>query len=207
MHKFSRPYIKKRLRKEFDVESRLELEFEKYYKKFIITRARGGETGAKKRYAGLKEEEGRDVIEFVGMESVRSDWTRLAKDFQAELYKRIFAGGEVEEWIRALVNEVKEGKHNDKLIYRKRLRKEAAQYIKSAPPHVKAARKAGIKKGYVKYIITRNGPEPVDNNTDDIDYEHYVQRQLKPVADSVLELMGLSFDGIIGGNQMELFGK
>ena len=31
----------------------LELEYEKFYKKFVLTQSRGSESGAKKRYAGL----------------------------------------------------------------------------------------------------------------------------------------------------------
>ena len=50
---------------------------------------RGREGGAKKRYAGLSEE---DKIEFVGMEYVRSDWTKLAKKFQY-LIRRIMKIG------------------------------------------------------------------------------------------------------------------
>ncbi len=46
-------FWKSKLKKEFKVESYLELEFEKYYRKFIITPARGADIGAKKRYAGL----------------------------------------------------------------------------------------------------------------------------------------------------------
>ncbi len=43
----------KKIQKEYGLKSYLEIEFEKYYRKFILTPARGSETGAKKRYAGL----------------------------------------------------------------------------------------------------------------------------------------------------------
>ena len=75
-------YWKKRLKDEFSVTSFLELEFEKYYSRFVLTPLRG-EQGAKKRYAGLLKINGDDELEFVGMEFVRSDWTRnLRKNFK-----------------------------------------------------------------------------------------------------------------------------
>ncbi|MBZ0198244.1 MAG: DNA polymerase II, partial [Ignavibacteriaceae bacterium] len=83
-------YWGNRLAEEYKVESSLEIEYEKYYRKFVLTSARsGGETGAKKRYAGLLKVGSKEVLEFVGMEFVRSDWTKLAKEFQEELYSRI----------------------------------------------------------------------------------------------------------------------
>src|SRR5690606_5123703 len=121
-------YWQKRLRHEFKVNSYLEIEYEKYYRKFVITPARGSESGAKKRYAGLKFDEGVEEIEFVGMEFVRSDWTRLAKEFQVELYKKVFAKEEVVGWIRSVVADVKNGKYDDKLVYRKRIRKDIEDY-------------------------------------------------------------------------------
>src|SRR4030066_1858416 len=81
-------YWSEKIQNGLGLKSYLEIEFEKYYRKFILTPARGSEAGAKKRYAGLLVESasggGKETIEFVGMEFVRSDWTRLAKEFQVE---------------------------------------------------------------------------------------------------------------------------
>ena len=75
---------------EWQVTSRLDLEFEKLYVKLVLPSVRRGRGGARKRYAGLVD--GRREVEFVGMEVVRRDWTELAKDVQRELYARLFAG-------------------------------------------------------------------------------------------------------------------
>ncbi|MHB1688416.1 MAG: DNA polymerase II [Ignavibacteriaceae bacterium] len=195
------------LLKDFKVKSYLEIEYEKYYRKFILTQARGSESGAKKRYAGLLSENGNEKLEFVGMEFVRSDWTRLAKDFQVELYKKVFNNEEITEWIRTFVNQVYEGNYNDKLIYRKRLRKDVDQYLKNIPPQVKAAKMIGTTGGFIDYVITKRGPVPVELDYSDIDYRHYVDKQLKPIADSILILLGQSFDEIIGSTQLNIFGK
>ena len=198
-------FWKNKLKKELKVESYLELEYEKYYRKFIITPARGAEIGAKKRYAGLLVKDGKESIEFVGMEFVRSDWTKLAKDFQIELYQKVFDGVEVEEWIREVIKNLKDGKFDDKLIYRKRLRKDVNDYTKNVPPHARAAKLLNEPRDVIYYAITQRGPIPIELKHNDFDYDHYIEKQLKPIADSVLALLGKNFDGIVGTDQLSFF--
>lgn len=209
-------YWSEKIQNQFGLKSYLEIEFEKYYRKFILTPARGSESGAKKRYAGLLSESGQEKIEFVGMEFVRSDWTRLAKEFQIELYTRIFNNDEIENWLREIVRKVKAGEYDDKLVYRKRLRKDVDEYTKNIPQHVKAARMlpettrpgeapSRSRTGTVYYVITKRGPIPVELKHTDIDYDHYIEKQLKPIADSVLILLGESFDSIVQSDQLSFF--
>lgn len=198
-------FWKNKLKKDFKVESYLELEYEKYYKKFIITPARGADIGAKKRYAGLILKDGKEKIEFVGMEFVRSDWTKLAKEFQIELYEKIFHNEEVEDWVRDVIQSLKSGKLDDKLIYRKRLRKEVEDYTKNVPPHARAAKLLNEPKDVIYYAITQRGPIPIELKHNDFDYDHYVEKQLKPIADSVLSLLGKNFDDIAGSDQLSFF--
>ncbi|HEX9251980.1 MAG TPA: DNA polymerase domain-containing protein, partial [Ignavibacteriaceae bacterium] len=198
-------FWKNKLKKEFNVESYLELEFEKYYRKFIITPARGADIGAKKRYAGLVTKDGKETIEFVGMEFVRSDWTKLAKEFQVGLYQKVFDGVEVEDWIREEIQKLKSGKYDDKLIYRKRLRKEVEDYTKNVPPHARAAKLLNEPRDIIYYAITKRGPIPIELKHNDFDYDHYIEKQLKPIADSVLSLLGKNFDDIAGNDQLSFF--
>jgi len=198
-------FWKNKLKKDFKVESYLELEYEKYYKKFIITPARGADVGAKKRYAGLLIKDEKEKIEFVGMEFVRSDWTKLAKEFQIELYEKVFKGEEVEEWIREVIQDLKSGKFDDKLIYRKRLRKEVEDYTKNVPPHARAAKLLNEPRDVIYYAITQRGPIPIELKHNDFDYEHYIEKQLKPIADSVLSLLGKNFDSIADNDQLSFF--
>ena len=198
-------YWSAKLKNEFGVESFLEIEYEKYYRKFIITPARGSETGAKKRYAGLLVKNGEEKLEFVGMEFVRSDWTRLAKEFQVELYDRIFKNLEIEDWMRKYAASVQKGELDDKLVYRKRLRKNIDEYTKNIPPQVRAAKMIDSGRGLIYYVITKHGPIPIELDHSDIDYQHYIDKQLKPVADSVLSLFGISFDSIVNSTQLSFF--
>ncbi len=198
-------YWKKRLKEEFGVESFLEIEYEKYYRKFIITPARGGDSGAKKRYAGLLNNGEDERLEFVGLEFVRSDWTKLAKEFQVELYERIFYEKEIKTWIKEIVKKVYSGKFDDKLVYRKRLRKDIGEYTRNIPQHVRAAKLIDQSSGTIYYVITKRGPVPIELKHNDIDYQHYIDKQIKPIADSVLSLMGESFDSIIKTGQLSFF--
>ncbi len=139
------------------------------------------------------------------MEFVRSDWTKLAKDFQIELYQKIFDGVEVEEWIREVIKNLKDGKFDDKLIYRKRLRKDVDDYVKNVPPHARAAKLLSEPSDVIYYAITQRGPIPIELKHNDFDYDHYIEKQLKPIADSVLSLLGKSFDDIVGNDQLSFF--
>ena len=54
------------------------------------------------------------------------------------------------------------------------------------------------------YLITVNGPEPLDNHHSPIDYDHYLERQLAPAADSILHFLDRDFARIVG-DQLPLF--
>jgi len=148
-----------RLMEEFNIESKLELEFEKHYKKFFLPPMRYTAEGAKKKYAGLLDN---NEIEFRGLEIVRSDWTSLARNFQQELFRRFFNDEDLVQWIKDFVEELKNGSFDDQLLYKRRLKRSADQYTKTSPPHVKAARKldpdGGKKLTEISYIMTSEGP-------------------------------------------------
>jgi DNA polymerase-2 len=85
------------------------------------------------------------------------------------------------------------------------MRKDVSEYVKNIPPQVKAARMLSDIGGTVYYVITRHGPVPVELEPRDIDYKHYIEKQLKPIADSVLNLLGQSFDSIVRTGQLSMF--
>ena len=189
------------------VESRLELEFERLYERLLLPHLRHGAAGARKRYAGLVLEQGRRRVRFTGLEVVRRDWTPLARRVQRVLYRRLFTDRPVEEYLRAVVRDVRAGRLDRLLVYRKALRRKLGAYAAAAPPHVAAARKLRGRPGrIVEYVITAAGPEPAAERVSPIDREHYVQRQVRPVAEPVLSLLGLDFDRVVGDDrQLSLF--
>jgi DNA polymerase-2 len=190
------------------VSSRLELQFERLYLRLYLPAVRHGTAGARKRYAGLVETPGggRRVV-FTGMEAVRGDWTALAKEVQRELYTRLFSDRPVDDFLRQVVADLRAGRVDDRLVYRKGLRKPASAYTATTPPHVAAARKmSGQVRGRIAYVMTTAGPEPARERTSPIDYEHYVDKQVRAVAEPVLALLGLDFGRVIGDErQLSLF--
>ncbi len=195
------------VRQKWGVESRLELEFERLYRRLLLPSMRSGRGGARKRYAGLVGEGEKARVVFTGMEVVRRDWTELAKNVQRELYERLFFDRKVGGYLRGVVEELRGGRLDELLVYRKGLRKDLGQYTSTTPPHVAAARKMKAPAGrLVAYVMTVAGAEPAGERQSPIDYEHYVQKQVRPVAEPVLGVLGLDFDKVVGDDaQMELF--
>jgi len=195
------------VKKEYDRKSYLELSYEKCFVKCLMPKLRGKEAGAKKRYAGLVIKDGKEDIEFTGLEFVRSDWTDLSKKYQEELLDRIFHDKDVVNYTKDFVKKVKDGKFDDLLVYRKSLRKELEDYA-VLPPHVKAARQLKTLDGdKIEYVITEEGPEPIQNIKHAIDYDHYIDKQIKPIADSILIFFNTNFEDLLKGNKQTSLGS
>jgi DNA polymerase-2 len=199
------------VREAYGVVSRMELEMQCLYRRLFLPSVRHGTAGARKRYAGLVVEGGKETIHFTGMEMVRRDWTEVSKIFQRGLFERVFRGEDPGPWIREFIGDLRSGAHDDHLVYRKALRKRIAEYTATTPPHVKAAKILGARPGQIiDYVITINGPEPASARTGTFDYAHYVDKQIRPVAEAVLSHLGLDFDDLAGtgdgaGEQLDLF--
>lgn len=205
------------VQQEYGLQSVLELQFETHYKRFLMPTIRGAEEGSKKRYAGLvTRADGSDEMVYKGLETVRTDWSLLARQFQQELYSLIFLRKPYQEYVRDYVRKTLAGEFDDRLIYRKRLRRSLDDYQRNVPPHVRAARLADEYNdrqgrprqyqsgGWISYVITVAGPEPLEVRSAPIDYDHYITRQLQPVADAILPFVDDDFSTLIGG-QLGLF--
>ncbi|CRM00307.1 DNA polymerase II [Pseudomonas sp. 24 E 1] len=201
----------------FGLQSALELQYETHFTRFLMPTIRGAEEGSKKRYAGLVvRSDGSEEMVYKGLETVRSDWSPLARRFQQELYQRIFHRLPHQDYIRDYVRRTLSGEFDELLIYRKRLRRRLDDYERNVPPHVRAARLADEyndrlnrprqyqRGGWISYVISVNGPEPLEVRQAPIDYDHYVTRQLQPVADAILPFVNDDFSTLVGG-QMGLF--
>jgi DNA polymerase-2 len=54
--------------------------------------------------------------------------------------------------------------------------------------------------------MTLKGPEPLGEETSAPDYAHYIEHQLRPVADAILRFRESDFDTAIGAQrQLSLF--
>ncbi|WP_241571428.1 DNA polymerase II [Rosenbergiella nectarea] len=204
------------LPQQLGVESALEIEYERHFSRFLMPTIRGAEQGSKKRYAGLVIDNGKERLVFKGLETVRTDWTPLAQQFQQTLYGLIFRDQPWEEYVQHTVQQLLAGELDDQLVYKKRLRRPLADYEKNIPPHVRAARlaeqaalaqgqKSGFRRGSsIRYVITLAGPEPMTAMTAPLDYTHYLTKQLQPVAEGILGFVGGNFENVMTG-QLGLF--
>jgi DNA polymerase-2 len=228
----------------YGLESALELQFETHYRRFLMPTVRGaelgskkepprsasgllppegavfalGRPGSKKRYAGqVMRADGKTELVFKGMETVRTDWSPLAQQFQQELYQRVFDRQPHQGYVQDVVRRTLSGQMDDLLVYRKRLRRRLGEYQRNVPPHVRAARMADEfnesqgrprqyqNGGWISYVITEAGPQPLEARRFPIDYAHYVDKQLRPIADAILPFLGEDFDGVVS-RQLDLFG-
>jgi len=196
--------------------SALELEYETHFCRFLMPTIRGADTGSKKRYAGMIQEGDAQRMVFKGLETVRTDWTPLAQQFQQELYLRIFRNQPYQDYVRETIARLMNGELDEQLVYRKRLRRPLAEYQRNVPPHVRAARLADEhnlklgraqqyqQRGTIKYVWTTSGPEPADYQQSPLDYDHYLTKQLQPVAEGILPFVNDDFATIVTG-QLGLF--
>ena len=210
-------YWRDHLRREYRIESCLEMEFETHFNQFFMPTVRGSEQGSKKRYAGLVDDgDGDRRIVFKGLETVRTDWTELARRFQQNLYQLIFDGQSYDGYIRDIVAELYDGQFDELLVYRKRLHKKLNEYQKNIPPHAQAAIKAEAEfaargqpprysnKSWVEYVITVAGAQTRECQSAKLDYDHYVDKQLTPIADTILTAIGSSMAAVTD-RQQDLF--
>jgi len=199
------------------LESALELQFETHFRRFLMPTIRGTDLGSKKRYAGqVMRADGTAEMVFKGLETVRTDWSPLAQQFQQTLYEKIFNREPYQDYVRDIVRRTLAGELDEQLIYRKRLRRQLDEYQRNVPPHVRAARIADEYNarhgrprqyqngGWISYMMTVAGPEPLETRTSPVDYDHYVTRQLEPIADAILPFLDDDFETLLTG-QMALF--
>lgn len=191
-----------------DIESHLELEFETLYTRFYMPTIRGQEEGSKKRYAGLS---GGELI-FKGLEAARSDWTPLAKRFQVELFEHLFFDKDLNHYVSSFVADLLEGRYDSELVYTKQLTRPLSKYTKTQPPHVRAARmiddqraQQGLPPEYdrgrkrVQYVYTLSGVLPFldEQALDSLDYQHYIDKQILPIAEGVFQMLNLEVTDIL----------
>jgi DNA polymerase-2 len=51
--------------------------------------------------------------------------------------------------------------------------------------------------GLIEYVMTKDGPEPIELKPKKLDYEHYIEKQIRPIADSILSFQDKSFDDLV----------
>ena len=89
--------------------------------------------------------------------------------------------------------------HGPGIVFRARAT--PAEISGTARPAAGTLDKAGP---WISYAITLNGPEPEEALRSSLDYHHYLDRQLAPAVDGLLQLFDTSFASLTA-KQMEMF--
>ena len=192
----------------------VELELEDFYVRGIFVPKRGEREGAKKKYALLSES---GKIKLRGFEIVRRDWAPIAKEVQENLIKMVLYGESKEriiKYLQEVINKVKNKEYPlEMFIIHEQLRKDLDEY-KAEAPHVYAAKKYK-QKGYnvrpgfiVEYIVSSGGDLvrdkvklPEECKDKEYDPEYYINRQIFPAIERILNALNITKEEIIGGQK------
>ncbi|MEK6840267.1 MAG: DNA polymerase domain-containing protein, partial [Nanoarchaeota archaeon] len=121
--------------------SLMELEFQDYYKRGLFVMKKGEAKGAKKKYA-LIDEDG--TIKVTGFETIRGDWSILAKEVQEKVFEIILREEDVDKAVAYVKDILKKIERKqiplEKMIIRKQLKKEISEY-ENIGPHVEVAKR------------------------------------------------------------------
>lgn len=182
------------------LESPVHLTFHSAYRRLFLYKTRGKDKVSGKRYAGLPHLGSESRIEFVGLEAARRDSTPFCKTLSRNLHNMLFAEAKPEHvaaYVKDTVAQLFSGVLDDSLVCRRKLRRELSEYASTNTPHVTVAARHNIAPGnLVPFVMTESGPEHPAHRQHPIDYDHYVEKQLRPIAEPIFFHLGLAFRGI-----------
>lgn len=181
----------------------MELEFEGIYLRGIFVSAKEASHGAKKKYALLSLQE---TIKIVGFETVRRNWSLIAKETQEQVINIILRENDKEKALRYVKRIIAELRQNRVLLAQvviyTQLQKDIRNYD-SVGPHVRAAmrmRQKGIPVGpgtMVRFVVTRGKERigdrarlPEEVGQEDYDPDYYINNQVIPSVERILNVLG-----------------
>jgi DNA polymerase Pol2 len=189
----------------------MELEFEGFFPSGIFVATKGSESGAKKKYALIDD---KDNIKITGFETVRRNWSPIAKDVQKLVLQMILKDNDAQkaaDYVKSIIKDLRAHEVPiDKVIIRTVLSKDLDDY-ESIGPHVAAAQKMkalGVDVGpgsRIEFIITpgkgliRDKVKlPKDSTNEDYDSEYYIKHQILPGVGRIFNALGFSTDDLAG---------
>ena len=195
----------------------MHLELEDFFKRGIWVTTRSGETGAKKKYAMIDEDEN---IKIRGFETVRRDWCKLARKTQDKVLRLILKDGnetKALEYIKETIQKLKSKEINkEELIIKSQLKKPLHEY-KAISPHVVAAKKMkerglpiGIGSLIEFYIAEDNGKSKLvrdkaklPEEKGDYNIKYYLEKQILPSVEQIFHIFGIEIKEVIDGKKQD----
>ncbi|MBS3163465.1 hypothetical protein J4427_02135 [Candidatus Woesearchaeota archaeon] len=198
----------------------MELGLENFYPRGIFVSKKSDESkGAKKKYALIDEN---NNIKITGFETVRRDWSKLARETQKKILKIILeednpkkAFNYAQEIIKKLKD--KEIKIED-LIIQTQLKMDIDSY-EQIGPHVAVARRmrekgynvtSGIPVWFViiegKGMIRDRARLPEECKEKDYDTDYYINNQIIPAVEKILEVFGYKKEDLLADKKQSKLG-
>ena len=188
----------------------MELEYEGFYPSGIFVSAKMGAFGAKKKYALMSEE---GALKIKGFETVRRNWSPIAKDVQERVLEIILREHDTEKalvYVKGVITDLKAKRIPiEKVIIHTQLQKDILDYT-SKGPHVAVAQRLKNKGriigpgSMIKYVVTQGNdiirnraklPEEVKENEYDADY--YINNQVIPAVERIFNVLGYKKEDLL----------
>ena len=193
-----------------DLPGLMELEYEGFYPAGIFVGMKQGTGGAKKKYA-LLSDKGELVVK--GFETVRRNWSMIAKEMQQKVLMMILSGESDEKalnYVKQIVKDLRTHKTDKtKVIISTQLTKDIGEYD-NVGPHVAIAKQMAQKKMIVnpgmiiRYIVCEGkglvrdkAKLPDECKQDEYDAEYYINNQIIPSVDKIFEVLGYNKDDLL----------
>ena len=202
-------------------QGKMTVKIESVFKSFLIV--------SKKRYAGIaveKTESGyKEKLVMKGIETVRRDWCNLTEKVLFRVLELLLKEGNVAktlEYVKEVISKLEKGEIDiEDLVIVKSLTRDLGEY-KGTQPHVELVKKLmrrspekvpaiGDRIGYVIVagpdLVSKRAedPEYVIENKIKIDAKYYIENQVLPPIERILEVVGITRQQLFSnGRQMIL---
>ncbi len=193
-----------------DLPGLMELDYEGFYPAGIFVSLKAGDTGAKKKYALLDE---KNNMKIKGFESVRRNWSFIAKDVQRNVLEIILKESNPQKakaYVRQVVDDLRKNKVPiSKVVVHTALSKGTGGYA-SIGPHVAAAQRMEAKGqivgagSLIKYVVVKGKGKirekvklPEEAMQEEYDGEYYIQNQVVPGVERIFAVLGIGVDDLI----------
>ena len=200
----------------------LELEFEKFFKRFLPL--------TKKRYVAWKFEpdngEWKEGTEMKGIETVRRDWCGLVSESMKDIIEMLLKKNDAKEavvYFKDIIKKLLNGEIDiDKLVITKTVTKSPERYA-GVQPHIELVKKmqarnptdapgVGDRVGYVIVkgtgLLSKRTEDPtyVKEKGIEVDSNYYIDNQLLPPLERIFSVLHVTKSELLGnGKQMGLF--
>ncbi|MDP6642234.1 MAG: DNA-directed DNA polymerase [Candidatus Nanoarchaeia archaeon] len=203
-----------------ELPSLMEIELEDFYKKGIFVTKKGESSGAKKKYALISQD---NSMKIRGFETVRRDWSYLAKNTQMKVLEIILKENSIEkafEYAKKVIDDVRKKKIPIKdMVIRTQLKKDISDY-ENIGPHVKVAERMknkgmSISIGtMINYVVVKGDGLIRDRSRlleeceeDDYDSGYYINHQIVPSLKMIFEACGLKEEDLLMDKEQKTLGE